>query len=403
MDKKLTLFEAIPLGIGSIIGSGILFLPSLTYKLSESDVLISWLVIIVLCLVGTIYLKRLLFNSSLTERNISGMVKAGLGESAGNSVYVILLGTVVIGMPSAAIIAGDYIQQVFPTFLYCKELVAYTVVTVALVSNFKGISNSSKLASLISIGLIIVSLVFVYFTTGEGDLSKLRPTMNPYKIYQGSVLAFWAFAGFENLTFLYDKFQNPKRDFLPTVMISIVTCGILYLFLVINYSSIIGHENIKSTIGLLQISEILDLPFLKYGIAFFALLAVLINLVSWTSGVSQLIINISKREIFPFVKKEVSQSKAVIVLGIMFYCSLTIGLFFGDIFEKLLSIVSTNFLVIYALTFVSYLIVEKKLLAKSIPMISLFALMIILSSSGYYLIYPLSLFFITFYFQLKKI
>ena len=34
LERQLTLKNGIPLGIGSIIGSGILFLPSLTYSIS---------------------------------------------------------------------------------------------------------------------------------------------------------------------------------------------------------------------------------------------------------------------------------------------------------------------------------------------------------------------------------
>ena len=55
MNNKLSLFQAIPLGIGSIIGSGILFLPSLTYYTSEENVLLAWIITTVLCIPGVIF------------------------------------------------------------------------------------------------------------------------------------------------------------------------------------------------------------------------------------------------------------------------------------------------------------------------------------------------------------
>ena len=110
--KKLSLLNAIPLGIGSIIGSGILFLPSLTYKVSGSDVLLSWILIIFLCISGVFFLKEMIAKLPPDKSSMSDMVELGLGPEIGKSVYLIMLGTVVFGMPSAAIIAGDYCQEV---------------------------------------------------------------------------------------------------------------------------------------------------------------------------------------------------------------------------------------------------------------------------------------------------
>ena len=239
MSNQLSLLKAIPLGIGSIIGSGILFLPSLTYKVSENDVLLSWSLIIFFCLIGITYLKRLLFQSKVSERNVAGMIKVGLGETIGNSVYVLLLGTVVIGMPSAAIIAGDYLQQVF-NLSYLKEIASVLIISIAILANIKGTQSSAIVASIITVALTIISVIFIILTTGlPQQLNNTIPSFNILKTYQGAVLAFWAFAGFENLTFLYDKFKNPKRDFLPTIVISIVVCGALYMLLVYNYASAI--------------------------------------------------------------------------------------------------------------------------------------------------------------------
>jgi amino acid efflux transporter len=401
MNNKLSLLQAIPLGIGSIIGSGILFLPSLTYKISESDVLVSWIVIISFCLIGTVYLKRLLFQSSITERNISGMVKVGLGETVGNSVYVILLGTVILGMPSAAIIAGDYLEQTLKID-YLKEVTAFLVITFAILTNLKGVVTSSKIAGLVAALLFAISIVFIFITTGKGDMNSVKPNFDIFKTYQGAVLAFWAFAGFENLTFLYDKFKKPKRDFLPTILISIAGCGVLYLFLVINYASIVEYSNIKTTVGLLQITDVLKLGTLKIIITLFALFAVIINLVSWTSGVAELVKKISEKELIPKFPKNLNTQKSVLLLGGLFYISLFFGTFFFEYFEKMLSVVSTNFLVVYALTFLSYTIFEKNKISKIIPILAFVCLLTILSSSGAYLLYPLVLFLLTYFNSVGK-
>ena len=50
LKRQLTLKNGIPLGIGSILGSGILFLPSLAYSISGQNVGYVWLLSILLCL-----------------------------------------------------------------------------------------------------------------------------------------------------------------------------------------------------------------------------------------------------------------------------------------------------------------------------------------------------------------
>ncbi len=49
-EGKLGIVSGTSYAVGSIIGSGILFLPSLTYKLSGPDVFLSWLLATILCI-----------------------------------------------------------------------------------------------------------------------------------------------------------------------------------------------------------------------------------------------------------------------------------------------------------------------------------------------------------------
>lgn len=388
-NGTLTKMSAIPLGIGSIIGSGILFLPSLTYKTSESDVLISWLTIIFFCLLGVSYLKRLLFISPVHERNIAGMVRAGLGNNAGDSVYLLLLGTVLIGMPSAAIIAGDYMELAF-NIPFLKEATAIFLITFAIGANLKGVKGSSKVASILAIALVLVAILFIFLTSSYVTEIK-TPNFDLPRTYKGAVLAFWAFAGFENLTFLYNRFKNPKKDFVPTIVISIISCGLLYLFLVINYASIVEYDEIETTVGLLQITNVLNIPALKPTIALFAFFAVLINLVSWTSGIAELLKLLSEKKIIPFLPENMSNKSSVKVLGALFTMSLSISLILPQFFEVLLGVVSTNFLIIYSMTFLSYIVIEKTFSKKLIPIFAFLSLLLIISSSGAKLLYPLLL------------
>lgn len=392
--SKMNLFQSIPLGIGSIMGSGILFLPSLTYQVSGPDVLVSWLLIVLLCLPGIWFFNEMITFLKPDNTSLSGIVELGLGKPAGLSVHLIMLGTVIFGMPSAAIVAGNYCSHLFPSANY---IVPFGLISFALITNYFGLKTSSWVSFLISFLIVAISIYLIYSTKQPLEsYNVLRPQFDLTNIYSGTVLSFWAFAGFENLTFLYHKFKNPKRDLLITITVSITICALLYLGLVANYASLVPYLDIKKTTGLLQMTEYGGLKSLTSMIAIFAFLAVLINLVSWTGGITQLIMEASQKKLLPKGLAQ-SEKRSVLFLGLLFYVSLIFGLASPDIFEKVLTLVSTNFLVLYLLAIVSYVFTTPSWLKKTIAFIISVSILVTLSSSSTLLIYPFLIFIFSYF------
>lgn len=328
--------------------------------------------------------------------NLNGLIELGLGKDIGNSVGLILLGTVIFGMPAAAIVAGSYCADFFEIEIL-KQLISFLLITVALVINFFGLRTASWVTLVISALLVICG--FYLFQGSVQSLeaySVLRPDLNLNNIYSGSVLAFWAFAGFENLTFLYSNFQNPRRDLLITIVVSVFVCGAIYVGLVANYAAIVPYYEIKQTTGLMQLASFVGGSNLGSVIVIFAFTAVLINLLSWTSGIVELMIVISKENIIP-EKLSKSPRRCLFLLGLLFYTSLTIGLISPSVFENVLVVVSTNFLLIYLLIIISYILQTQNNLRKILAIVLAVVLLATLSSSSYLLLYPFVLFLISFF------
>lgn len=59
LNKVLTVKDGVVLGIGSIMGSGILFLPSFSYSLSGPDALLGWVITTLLCFPLLIIFKEM--------------------------------------------------------------------------------------------------------------------------------------------------------------------------------------------------------------------------------------------------------------------------------------------------------------------------------------------------------
>src|SRR5215207_5185598 len=110
LQRTLGLGDGVVLAIGSIAGSGILFLPSLTYSLAGHEVLIVWGVGTLLCL-PMLFVFTDMVRVVPDGSGIEGFVGRGLGPRVAATVPVLFLSVVVLGIPAGALVAGTYLRD----------------------------------------------------------------------------------------------------------------------------------------------------------------------------------------------------------------------------------------------------------------------------------------------------
>ncbi|NOT78443.1 MAG: amino acid permease [Bacteriovoracaceae bacterium] len=404
-EKKLGIVSGTSYAVGSIIGSGILFLPSLTYKLSGPDVFLSWLLATILC----VPLLLVFYDMSKVTKagdGVKGFIEHGLGKTVASCFPVLLLSTVCIGMPSSALIVGKFIKDYFG-INGIDYAVAFYLLLFGVVSNLLGKSIGVKIQNFVSIGFIIVGIGLFFFTlpSASGNFDKIIPAFKFKETFAGITMAFWAFAGFENLSFLTKDFQRPEKDFLLSMILALIICGVLYLALTANYAAIIPYENIETVMGIFQLSKVVKPQAVSsLIIAVLAFLALKTNFNSWVKGLGQMIANASHDGNLPrFLGK--TQNAPTYLLGSLFSVSLFLSLIFPEFLETGLVIVSSNFVTIYVLTLLSYLKGKWSISRKIMAFVTLVILGTSLGTSGMKLFYPLIVFSLTyliFKFKVRK-
>jgi amino acid efflux transporter len=394
--KKLSAAQGISIGIGSIMGSGILFLPSMTLQVGGRYTLQAWIFTMLLCLPGLYFFSKMV-DSVQDKSGIGGFVSLGLGPHFGKSIPILLLGTVSIGMPSAAIIASKYVQNLLPNYESIGLVMPFLLVYLGVMTTIKGLNTGSFLNSLVAFLLFAVGIV-ILFLCGPALPSSMPilPEKGVVGFLQASVLSFWAFAGFENLTFLAEEFHNPKRDLVISAVVSLVLCGLLYYALTYVYGGLIPYAEISPLAGLAQLSAHSSGPsYMPILIALFAVFAVVINLVSWTAGVSRAIVSSAKDRMLPryleILNSKQNPARAALFLGLFFTLSLLFNVFFPQYFDKLLTVVSTNLLVLYLIGLIAFFKYTNETKAKVLSLLFILGICIVLSSSGPILLYPLIL------------
>jgi len=407
LKKTLGLLDGTTLAIGSIIGSGILFLPSLTFSIAGYDVALVWPIATLLC-IPLLFIFSDMLRITPNAEGIESFIQLGLGKNIASSIPIIFLGTVTLGMPSAAIIAGQYASRALNLTLV-TPIVAYLLIFVAIVVNFLGGKLGGKINTFVAFSLFLVGGIIVFMTTKIAIplYSSIIPKYEFKSISKAIVLAFWAYAGFENLSFIAGEFKNPKRDYFLSMIIALVACGLLYFALSINYAALIGSNTVDAVAGLSQLTTLAGLnPAFSSLLAIFAIFCVLINLISWTWGISRLIFSSANKGFLPRyfgTQKNNLPQRATLLLGSIFFLTLSLGIALPENFESALNVVSTNFVFIYVLCLLSYVVHVKNKIKRIIGLILLIGLLILLFSSGWLLLYPIFLTLISYFIQRRKV
>ncbi len=365
LDRTLTIKDGIPLAFGSIMGSGILFLPALTFSIAHENVLLAWVLATLLCfpLLG---IFKDMFARVDSEAGVSGYVKLAFGETIGSTVPILFLATVALGMPSAALIAGSYLSTALSLPASGATIFALAIPWLSYFFNSFGIKFGAKSQMLITVTLVGIAIA-VFALTLTPALESNTQWISSVKLsplFLAVAVAFWAFAGFENISFMAGEFKNPERDLFWSSVIALTVCGILYLSLAFSYAALVPASQVNVRSGLLQLAEHSPWPsIVSKCVGLFAFVAVLLNFNSWMWGISRMIYSEAEQGRLPRVLAVVNEHK-VPQLSLLFLASLfsvVIGLstVFPRLLEPILVVVSADFVLIYIMCSGSYFVLNR--------------------------------------------
>src|ERR687896_2625554 len=109
LERTLGLGAGIALAIGSVAGSGILFLPAVTYRVAGPDAMLVWALAGALC-VPLLLVFGELVREAPESSGLEGFVARGLGSRAAACVPLLLLVTFYPAMAAASLVAGGYLE-----------------------------------------------------------------------------------------------------------------------------------------------------------------------------------------------------------------------------------------------------------------------------------------------------
>jgi amino acid transporter len=403
LGKTITLKRGIGLSTCMLIGTGILALPGLALGIGNVyEVILGWLLISLIAIPRVQICARLGLKFPSTA-GVAGYAEKAVGPWGRYSVSYLVGGSFLFGLPAVSLIGGQYIQQLFPFSNLDVTHFAILLATLMFISNLFGtrvltLINYFAVATLfLLLGLLIVfNLNFLnlgFGIAGEALSGSGSANVNPKNVWNISVLLFWAFLGWENLSFSLGEIENPEKNVPRLYWFSFVLVAAIYILLaLISVGASVSGVALKGAAGL---SSLVLLTPGGNVLVWFIILVIAANACSWNFTASRLLYAGGKTGIFPAVFGRISKQN-VPVFALASLYTLSVLLLTGTYFLKIsladiMLIVNQNFIFLCSFVILAYWRTETRREKWVFAFAALLSLSILASGFTWKAIYPLFL------------
>lgn len=295
LRKAIGLRHAVALYVSSVMGAGILVLPGLAAQIAGPASLIAWGI---LCLAS--YPFAFTFASLSTRKPETGGIYGFARESFGRPLAVVAGWLIafwfITGAPAATLIAASYMAHAFPMTRLGLFAIAGGVLMVAFAINYSGIVLSKRI-QLVVVGTIVALLMAAIVSSLDslrlGHFTPFAPH-GLIPVGTAAALIFWSYLGYENVSNVAEEFENPQRDFQRSILLSVITIGVLYLGIAVVTVGTLAYQSGGSVAPFaVLLSHVLG----EYGAAGTALLALVIIFATanaYTAGMSRVILVVAR-------------------------------------------------------------------------------------------------------------
>ncbi|MBP2216986.1 APC family permease [Arthrobacter sp. CAN_C5] len=362
MNGHLRLPGAIALAITTVVGSGALVLPGIAYSQVGESALMSWL-LAALITVPLLLIFATLGSTFPGAGGVAGFLQQAFGRSAAAGTEVLLLGTFGLGVPAIALTGGAY-----ATAMPLLEAVPVGVVSVALVGAaaavvYVGAKFSTRVQITLAVVLTAVLIALGLVALIIGVPSAIIPDLTNEAInsaFMGIGIVFFAFAGWEMISFTTEEYANPKRDFPRVVAVSFLIVTVMYFLLAWGLQSALPGGGAEATTAPVQALAALIDPRLAAVISVFGVMIIFANLVGAIWGASRLVMSSAREQLLPRPLAKLSTGKiprnAVLACAAGFILVIIISQAGLIPVGTMLEVAGKNFFLLYLMCAAAYLV-----------------------------------------------
>ncbi|MGN8647641.1 APC family permease [Gracilibacillus sp. HCP3S3_G5_1] len=230
--RSIGLYEGIALYIAAILGSGVLFISSVTASIAGPASILSWVIVIIANL-PLAYTFACLAREYPDAGGAATFVRKSFGFHSGNIVGWFYFVTAAVGQTIVSLTGAFYVSQAFGFSDFTRSLLAFTILVIAGIVNYNGVKVSGRVALILSGCLLLLLTLTVIVSIPSINLENFTPFVsNGWQSIGIAITAiFWAFFGWEAICNLANHFKNPNKNIVNGTIISVIIIGLLFLAL----------------------------------------------------------------------------------------------------------------------------------------------------------------------------
>ncbi len=399
LAKTLSLPVAVGLAITVVVGSGLLALPGLAYEAAGGAAVYGWLISAV------IIIPLLIVFADLGARipgagGIAGFVQAAFSRRVSIPVEFTLLGAFAVGGPAMVITGANYFALAvgvsLPTLFIGAILTLLFVGTI----NLLGARISGRLQQLLALVLVLLLAGVAVIALSSGDRSVgtgIAPISHWTQGLPAVSLVFFAFVGWEMMSFVSEEFRNPRRDFPWMIAISFVIVTALYLLIAVAVQLVLPVKD-RQIINT-PIASLLGLVLGEASGRLVAVVGFVILLTNLTSGswaASRLVFSSAREGLLPKLLSQVDQlsgtPRYAVLATVLSYVPALLLYAAGWISQALLyQLAGASFFVLYVFSVIAYIKLQKEKVGQVFGIGVLLFVVAMMFTFGNLLVFPLLL------------
>lgn len=398
LRRAINVWQGIALAVSMVVGSGLLGLPGLTLQAGGLYAAVAGWILTSAAAVPLIWIFSKLGLRFTSSAGLTLYARKAAGEWAGHAAIAVLIGTFVIGIPALALIGGAYAQHLLGLPPSLTPWIAVAILAATTAVNLLGVRaanwvNAGSLAALMGLVAVVVLLNPGYYVAGLSLIPGVATGATPVhyaELWQVCVLLFWAYLGWENLSFGLEEFHRPQRT------IPLVYWGsfgvVLLLYLSLAFTSIGAAASGKAVMGASGLVTLVSGTWAGRFLVAVMVLVIVANANAWVFGASRLVFAAARDGVLPRAMARLSSNNvpwaSLLALFVGYSLVIAASRIWGISVSVLIPLVSQNFVVLYAFSILAFWRTERGWSRWAISAAALLMCAFFLSGFSWWAAYP---------------
>ncbi|KVE23890.1 hypothetical protein WS67_22045 [Burkholderia singularis] len=399
--RKIGFLSGVAIAVSMVVGSGLFGLPGLAVESTGPVVALAGWILIILLMPALIHIFSFLGRKYPSSEGIALYASIGFGSWSKNGILLLTCGTLAVGMPAFFLVGGSYLASLFG--IDTKTWAIPCGVGLAIATTAVNLAGVEKLGWMNRVAVALVLCIVGYITITSSthvteafgalsvaDLAQIHVS----SVWLSASIAFWAFQGWENLTFGFDEIENPSRNIPRIYWLSFVFVALIYLVFAatISASALRGID----VSGLSGVASLL--PSTKFGRFVILLMVVILaaNANSWVFGASRAYMSAARAGVLPKFLAHVTP-KGIPAISLLVALLVYIVIMFAMKYFKIQTsyaflMTTQGFILLYGGAILAFLKNTRSAGSKIVALVAVASWIFLMQGFGLMIVYPLTLF-----------